>query len=52
MVLYQIYFKRMGVILDGVFEDNAFFADDMLVKHDNEYVSSDGETYNVENYSE
>ena len=42
----------MGVILDGVFDDNLFLADDMLVKHDNEYVSSDGETYNVENYSE
>ena len=26
--------------------------DDMLVKHDNEYISEDGQTYNVENYSE
>ncbi len=48
----DLFQENMGVILDGVFEDNAFFADDMLVKHDNEYVSSDGETYNVENYSE
>ena len=28
-----------------------FTPDDMLVKHDNEYVSEDGETYDVENYS-
>ena len=48
----DLFQENMGVILDGVFEDDTFFADDMLVKHDNEYVSSDGETYNVENYSE
>ena len=48
----DLFQENMGVILDGVFEDDAFFADDMLVKHDNEYVSNDGETYNVENYSE
>ena len=48
----DLFQENMGVILDGEFEDDAFFADDMLVKHDNEYVSSDGETYNVENYSE
>ena len=48
----DLFQENMGVILDGVFEDDAFFADDMLVEHDNEYVSSDGETYNVENYSE
>ena len=47
----DLFQENMGVILDGVLESNTFFADDMLVKHDNEYVSSDGETYNVENYS-
>ena len=48
----ELFQENMGVILNGVFDDNLFLADDMLVKHDNEYVSSDGETYNVENYSE
>ena len=48
----DLFQENMGVILDGVLEDDTFFADDMLVKHDNEYVSSDGETYDVENYSE
>ena len=48
----ELFQENMGVILDGIFEDELFLADDMLVKHDNEYVSSDGETYNVENYSE
>ena len=48
----ELFQENMGVILDGAFDDNLFLADDMLVKHDNEYVSSDGETYNVENYSE
>jgi len=47
----DLFQENMGVILDGVFDDETFLADDMLVKHDNEYVSSDGETYNVENYS-
>ena len=41
----------MGVILDGVLDNDRFFADDMLVKHGNEYVSSDGETYDVKSYS-
>ena len=48
----ELFQENMGVILDGVFDEDLFLADDMLVKHDNEYVSSDGETYNVENYSE
>jgi len=48
----DLFQENMGVILDGVLENDTFYADDMLVKHDNEYVSSDGETYNVENYSE
>ena len=48
----ELFQENMGVILDGVFDNDTFLADDMLVKHDNEYVSSDGETYNVENYSE
>jgi len=47
----ELFQENMGVILDGVFENNTFVADDMLVKHDNEYVSSDGETYDVKNYS-
>ena len=29
--------------------DGVFYSDDMLVKHDNEYVSENGETYDVEN---
>ncbi len=48
----DLFQENMGVILDGTLNNDTFYADDMLVKHDNEYVSSDGETYNVENYSE
>ena len=47
----ELFQEEMGVILDGYFENNIFYSDDMLVKHDNEYVSEDGETYDVENYS-
>ena len=47
----DLFQENMGVILDGVFDDDTFFFFFLLVKHDNEYVSSDGETYNVENYS-
>ena len=47
----ELFQDEMGVILDGYFKNNIFYSDDMLVKHDNEYVSEDGETYDVENYS-
>ena len=47
----ELFQDELGVILDGYFENNIFYSDDMLVKHDNEYVSEDGETYDVENYS-
>lgn len=46
----DLFQENMGVILDGKFEGDTFFADDMLVKHDNEYISNDGESYNLENY--
>ena len=41
----DLFQEEMGVILDGVFKDEVFYSDDMLVKHDNEYVSENGETY-------
>ena len=47
----DLFQENMGVILDGVLDNDIFFADDMLVKHDNEYVSSDGVTYDVKSYS-
>lgn len=46
----DLFQENMGVILDGKFEGDTFFADDMLVKHENEYISNNGESYNVENY--
>tara|TARA_B100001029_G_C15055981_1_gene454406 strand:+ start:363 stop:734 length:372 start_codon:yes stop_codon:yes gene_type:complete len=48
----DLFQDNMGVILDGYFDDGIFYSDDMLVKHDNEYISEDGEVYNVENYKE
>ena len=48
----ELFQDEMGVILDGYFSDEIFYSDDMLVKHDNEYISEDGEVYDVENYSE
>jgi len=47
----ELFQEEMGVILDGVFKDEVFYSDDMLVKHDNEYVSENGETYDVKTYS-
>ncbi len=46
-----LFQEEMGVILDGFFKDEVFYSDDMLVKHDNEYVSENGETYNVKTNS-
>ncbi len=48
----ELFQDEMGVILDGYFSDDIFYSDDMLVKHDNEYISEEGEVYDVENYSE
>ena len=48
----ELFQDELGVILDGYFSDDIFYSDDMLVKHDNEYISEDGEVYDVENYSE
>ena len=39
----ELFQDEMGVILDGYFSDDIFYSDDMLVKHDNEYISEDGE---------
>ena len=47
----ELFQEEMGVILDGYFENETFYSDDMLVKHDNEYISEDGEAYDVENYT-
>ena len=46
----ELFQDDMGVIVDGYFENGIFYSDDMLVKHDNQYVSEDGEVYDVENY--
>ena len=35
----DLFQDNMGVILDGYFDDGIFYSDDMLVKHDNEYIS-------------
>ena len=47
----ELFQEEMGVILDGYFKNEIFYSDDMLVKHDNEYISEDGQTYDVENYT-
>jgi len=47
----ELFQENMGVILDGVFVNDTFLADNMLVKHDNEYISEDGEVYDAKNYS-
>lgn len=47
----ELFQEEMGVILDGFFKDGVFYSDDMMVKHDNEYVSENGETYDVKTYS-
>lgn len=47
----ELFQEEMGVILDGFFKDGVFYSDDMLVKHDNEYISENGDTYDVKTYS-
>ena len=47
----ELFQEEMGVILDGFFKDGVFYSDDMLVKHDNEYISENGDTYDIKTYS-
>ena len=47
----ELFQQEMLVILDRFIKDGVFYSDDMLVKHDNEYVSENGETYNVKTNS-
>ena len=47
----ELFQEEMGVIIDGYFKNEIFYSDDMLVKHDNEYISEDGQTYDVENFT-
>ncbi len=47
----ELFQEEMGVILDGFFKDGIFYSDDMLVKHDNEYISENGDAYDVKTYS-
>ena len=47
----ELFQEEMGVILDGYFKNEIFYSDDMLVKHDNEYISEDGQTYDVEKFT-
>jgi len=47
----ELFQEEMGVILDGFFKDGVFYSDDMLVKHDNEYISENGDAYDVKTYS-
>ncbi len=47
----ELFQEEMGVILDGFFKNGVFYSDDMLVKHDNEYISENGDTYDVKTYS-
>ena len=47
----ELFQEEMGVILNGYFKNEIFYSDDMLVKHDNEYISEDGQTYDVEKFT-
>lgn len=43
----DLFQEDIGVILEGSLIGKIFMSDEMLVKHDNEYKSSDGTTYDV-----
>ena len=46
-IIPDLFQEDIGVILEGSLIGEIFMADEMLVKHDNEYKSSDGTTYDV-----
>ncbi|WEV78802.1 cytochrome c maturation protein CcmE [Janibacter cremeus] len=47
-----VFREGQGAIVEGVVSEGTFRADNLLVKHDNEYVSEDGTTYEVDEVSE
>ncbi|HEX6247848.1 MAG TPA: cytochrome c maturation protein CcmE [Nocardioidaceae bacterium] len=40
-----IFREGQGAIVEGTLDGGAFLADNVLVKHDNEYVDGSGDTY-------
>ena len=50
-IIPDLFQEEIGVILEGSLIDGLFISDEMLVKHDNEYKSSDGSTYELEEES-
>lgn len=47
-----VFREGQGAIVEGVVSQGTFQADNLLVKHDNEYVSEDGTTYEVDEVTE
>ena len=47
-IIPDLFQEEIGVVLDGALIDGILISDEMLVKHDNEYKSSDGSTYELE----
>lgn len=47
-----VFREGQGAIVEGVVSQGTFRADNLLVKHDNEYVSEDGTTYDVDEMTE
>ena len=46
-IIPDLFQEDIGVVLEGSLINGIFISDEMLVKHDNEYKSSDGSTYEV-----
>ncbi len=46
-IIPDLFQEDIGVVLEGSLINEVFISDEMLVKHDNEYKSSDGSTYNI-----
>ena len=50
-IIPDLFQEEIVVVLEGSLIDGIFIYDEMLVKHDNEYKSSDGSTYELEEES-
>lgn len=46
-IIPDLFQENIGVVLEGNLIGEIFMSDEILVKHDNEYKSNDGTTYNV-----
>lgn len=43
----QLFAEGIGVVVEGTWDGSAFYSDTMIIQHDEQYRTSDGDDYDV-----